>query len=142
MKWENYSNKFRELALQNHFAYADIDSWLNYAKNLFDKKLPIIFDQEHFSHLVGYQYSFILRASNAPNKFYRKFTIPKKSGGKRTISEPLPSLKEIQLWILEEILNRHQVSKFAKAYVKNRSIRQNARFHLKQKIVLMSTSQN
>ena len=136
MEWENYAKRFRDIALRNEFANTEIASWLSYAENLFNKKVPIIFEQEHFAHLVGYQYDFILKASNSPENFYRTFTIPKKSGGRRTISEPLPSLKEIQTWILEEILNKQAVSRYAKAYVKNRSIRQNARFHLRQKIVL------
>jgi RNA-directed DNA polymerase len=86
--------------------------------------------------LVGYKYEYLLRVSNNPEKFYRTFTIPKKSGGERDISEPLPSLKEIQRWILDEILNRYPISRYAKAYVRKRSIRENARFHVNKKLVL------
>ncbi|AGF79254.1 Retron-type reverse transcriptase [Desulfocapsa sulfexigens DSM 10523] len=54
----------------------------------------------------------------------------------RTICEPLPSLKEIQRWILDNILSQVTISKFAKAYVVGFSIKDNARFHLRQKQVL------
>jgi RNA-directed DNA polymerase len=136
MKWETYSKEFEKIALRGNFSSEEITFFLGYAKNLYDKKLPIIYDQEHLALLVGYKYEFLLKISNAPRKFYRTFTIPKKSGGERKISEPLPSLKEIQHWILQEILDKVPVSRFAKAYVKKRSIRENARFHIGQKFVL------
>lgn len=134
--WVNYSESFTEHAMHKGFSPEEIDSLLSYAKNLYDKGVPIIYDQEHFSLLVGYKYKFLLKASNSPASFYRTFSIPKKSGGERIINEPLPSLKEVQHWMLEEILNKHPVSRYAKAYVQKRSIRDNARFHVNQKLVL------
>jgi len=136
MKWEIYSKEFQKVAYNNNFTQEVIDSLLSYAKVIYDKKIPIIYDQEHLALLVGYKYEFLLRISNKSGKFYRTFTIPKKSGGERSISEPLPSLKEIQRWILDEILNRYPISRYAKAYVQNRSIRENARFHVAQNIVM------
>lgn len=136
MRWNSYSKKFRESAYNNNFNEEEINALLSYAKVLDDKKMPIIYDQRHFALLVGYKYSFILKISNKPKKFYRTFTIPKKAGGERSISEPLPSLKEIQHWILNEILYQYKISRFAKAYVKDLSIRDNARFHVCKKVVL------
>ena len=83
MEWQTYSDKFSEEAALNDFTKAEIEAYLNYAERLFKKKLPIIYDQEHFSHLVGYKYTYLIKISNAPDKFYRNFEIPKKSGGKR-----------------------------------------------------------
>ena len=142
MKWENYSKEFESTALRNNFTLEEISLLLGYAKNLYDKKLPVIYDQEHLALLVGYKYEYLLKISNASRKFYRTFTIPKKSGGERKISEPLPSLKEIQHWILQEILDQLPVSRLAKAYVKKRSIRENARFHIGQKVVLTIDLEN
>lgn len=136
MKWENYSEEFRKVGYRNNFTQEEIDSLLDYAKEIYNKKVPIIYEQEHLALLVGYKYEYIIKISNSPEKFYRTFKIPKKSGGEREISEPLPSLKEVQHWILDEILYRHPVSRYAKAYVRNRSIRENARFHVQQEIVL------
>jgi RNA-directed DNA polymerase len=135
-KWTLYSQKFSEQASRGDFSPEEIDSLLNYAKILYERQVPIIYDQEHLGLLVGYKYKFLLKISNKSEKFYRSFKIPKKSGGEREISEPLPSLKEIQRWILDEILYKCSVSRYAKAYIHKRSIRDNARFHLNQKNVL------
>ncbi|MBU1432154.1 RNA-directed DNA polymerase, partial [Myxococcota bacterium] len=37
---------------------------------------------------------------------YRQFRIAKKTGGLRTISAPMPRLKRVQRWILDEIINK------------------------------------
>jgi RNA-directed DNA polymerase len=135
-KWEEYSEEFRKAGYRNNFTQEEIDSLLDYAKKIYNYKVPINYEQEQLALLVGYKYEFLLRISNSAERFYRTFKIPKKSGGKREISEPLPSLKEIQRWILDEILNHHRVSRYAKAYIHKRSIRENARFHVNQEIVL------
>lgn len=136
MKWDSYIEKFSSAAKSENYLSTEIDDFLAYAKPLFDKKIPIIYDQEHLSLLLGYKYTYLLKISNSPERFYRTFRIPKKSGGERIISEPLPDLKEIQHWILNEILNKCPVSGFAKAYVRRRSIRRNAEFHIGKNIVL------
>ncbi|MGG7145705.1 retron St85 family RNA-directed DNA polymerase [Clostridium butyricum] len=135
MKWETYCNNYTNEAKSRNLDENKTNEYLEYAKILFDKDLPIIYDQYHLSLLVGYKYEYILAASNSSANFYRKFEIPKKNGDMRKISEPLPSLKEIQYWILNEILNKIKVSKYAKAYIKGRSIKENARFHRNQKVV-------
>jgi len=136
MDWQTYSDKFQIKAREAQFGEDDIDKCLQYASNLFSKDLPIIYDQRHLSLLVGYDERFLIKISNSSGRFYRNFKIPKKSGGQREIAEPLPSLKEIQGWILNEILYKCSVSRFAKAYVPGRSIKENARFHAKQNVVL------
>lgn len=136
MKWETYKKKFSKLAKENNFTDDFINESLLYAKNLFDKNVPIIYDQIHLSRLLGFSEQYLYGVSNDSTKFYRYFEIPKKSGGIRKIAEPLPNLKEIQRWILEEILYKFKVSDYSKAYVKGRSIKDNARFHRGQKMVL------
>lgn len=136
MKWETYKQNFQEAASNAGFTIEEINRCLDYAFKLFEKKLPVIYDQQHLSHLVGYHYEYLITASNSPHLFYRTFAIPKKSGGERRISEPLPSLKEIQNWILTEILYKCSISRYTKAYVKRRSIKENARFHKNQNLVL------
>ena len=68
--------------------------------------------------------------------FYRSFFIPKKNGKKRHIREPYPTLKEIQYWILNNILINHPLSKYAKAYIKNKGIIDNVKFHKGQKLII------
>lgn len=136
MNWVEYYTEFRIRAKQSGYSEAYCDKWLQYAKSLYDKKIPIIYSQEHLCLLLGYREEYVFAASNSPELFYRSYEIPKKNGGFRIISEPLPSLKEIQRWILDNILTRIDVSVYAKAYIKKRSIKDNARFHKRQKIVL------
>jgi RNA-directed DNA polymerase len=136
LDWAKYSKSFKREAHKAGYDDQYIEKCLNYAKCLSEKGLPIIYDQEHLAALTGYNIEYLRRASNAPNLFYRRFKIPKKSRGFREISEPLPSLKEIQQWILNNILYQCTVSKFAKAFKHQCSIRDNARFHRGQRSVL------
>ena len=141
MNWVTYEKKFREKAY-SEYRYLDaiIEMLLGYAKPIISNGFPIIFSLEHFSRLVGYKTTYIRRAikSNRGRYFYKNYFIKKKSGdGYRNIMEPLPSLKEIQSWILRNILNNDKnISRYAKAYIKNRSIRDNAKYHLKQVLVV------
>jgi len=72
----------------------------------------------------------------SPQHFYRQFNIPKSNGEMRTIDEPLPDLKYIQRWILSNILEAIPISPYAKAFYKGRGVKENARFHRRQKVVV------
>ncbi|SOD13356.1 reverse transcriptase family protein [Pedobacter xixiisoli] len=67
---------------------------------------------------------------------YHAFQIPKKSGGKRTITAPKQKLKRLQLWVLENVLNRIQINHHVHGFIKERSIVSNARPHLQKDIVI------
>lgn len=67
---------------------------------------------------------------------YKRFYIPKKTGGKRLISTPMPRLKTAQHWILENILSKVPVKDVAHGFVKSRSIVTNATPHLKAEVVI------
>jgi RNA-directed DNA polymerase len=136
MRWSTYESRFRRAAKREGLSGAYVEQCLSYAKPLHEKKLPIIYDQQHLAVLVGYSVDFLLGASNGTERFYRSFSVRKTSGGLRLISEPLPSLKGIQRWILDNILYRSPPSPFAKAFVPRSSIRHNARFHRAQQNVL------
>jgi RNA-directed DNA polymerase len=136
MDFENYRIGFQRKAENNSYSSENIAICLEYARTLVEKNLPIIYNPSHFSGLVGYKFSYISRAIIFTKFFYRDFLIEKNNGKKRLISEPLPSLKEIQLWILKNILSKIEVSKFAKAYVPRVTLKQNLVFHRDQKKVL------
>jgi RNA-directed DNA polymerase len=138
MNWKKYRAEFIHKATSESLDSESIKHALEYAKGLNKAGLPIVFSQNHLSLLVGYHIDFIRRASNAKlGEFYRCYEIKKKSSASmRTICEPLPSLKEIQRWLLDNILSRVKISKFAKAYVVGLSIKDNARFHRRQEQVL------
>jgi RNA-directed DNA polymerase len=136
MRWDEYAVLFNDTAEKAGYDREYIESCLSYARPLYEGNLPVIYDQEHLASLVGYSKSYLLRASNRTHKFYRRFSIPKKSGGARIIAEPLPSLKEIQRWILDNILYHIEPSSSAKGFIPNRSIQDNAAPHLNQPMVL------
>jgi len=135
MDFESYRKAFTEKAIQSGFSEFNINKCLNYAQTLFSNNVPVIYNTSHFSSLVGYKKNYIKRAALRTDYFYREFEIKKKNGKKRKISEPLPSLKDIQLWILKNILYKVEVSKFAKAYVPKVNLKNNITYHKKQKIV-------
>ncbi|MCA9692144.1 MAG: hypothetical protein KC636_21260, partial [Myxococcales bacterium] len=61
---------------------------------------------------------------------YRRFTVPKKTGGLRTIAAPMPRLKGAQRWILQHILDRVPVHEAAHGFLTMRSIVTNATPHV------------
>ncbi len=67
---------------------------------------------------------------------YRRFTIPKKTGGKRTISAPMPRLKAAQHWVLHNILDKVPVHEAAHGFLERRSIVTNAVPHVGADIVI------
>ena len=67
---------------------------------------------------------------------YQRFFIPKKTGGDRLISAPLPRLKEAQRWVLDAVLDRLPVHPAAHGFVPGRSICTNARPHVGQGVVV------
>ncbi|MFU1795611.1 retron St85 family RNA-directed DNA polymerase [Paenibacillus azoreducens] len=137
MNWNEYKNKFYHFAKFQNKDDNYINDCINYAEKLFSKNLPVIYDVTHFSYLVGYKESYIMKVANSQSPFYREFLIPKKNKDEyREISEPLPNLKVIQRWILDEILHKLNPSPFSKAFRIGYSIKDNAKYHRKQKLVL------
>jgi RNA-directed DNA polymerase len=140
MDWETYKEAFISAAQGSTPPKMDenrIQECLLYAKSLFDKGIPIIFDGDHLCQLLGFEHDFIWGATNAQERYYRTFQIKKRQKGEyREISEPLPNLKSVQHWILQNILDRCTVEESAKGFVKGKSIKDNARFHRDQHDVL------
>ncbi|WP_338812867.1 retron St85 family RNA-directed DNA polymerase [Bernardetia sp. Wsw4-3y2] len=140
MDYKEYKRRFEEVANKKNYSKEYTNYLLAYTEKLIVKKLPIIFDSTHFSKLVGYKKQYIKRVANNTPFFYRTFKVAKKNnkGVKkfRIVKEPLPSLKEIQIWILNNILEKIETSIYAKAYKKNLSIKDNAEFHTQKEILL------
>lgn len=136
MDFEEYKFRFIAEAQKKHKGKEYIDKCLSYAKIIIDNGCPVIYDSKHLSLLLGLELSYIMRAITYTHKYYWKYEIPKKDGGKRTIMEPLPNLKEAQSWILHHILYCQKVHSFAKAYVPGKKLKENGKFHTKKKIVV------
>lgn len=67
---------------------------------------------------------------------YQRFRIPKKTGGERLISAPMPRLKRAQYWVLDNILARVGLHEAAHGFVPERSILTNARNHVGKDVVV------
>lgn len=78
----------------------------------------------------------IYSISNNIEKNYKVYKIKKRNGKYRTIYEPNSMLKQIQKQILINILNNKSISKYAKAYHKGISLKDNAIPHINKKIIL------
>lgn len=103
--------------------------YLDYIRPLARRELPVVFDREHLAKLLGRTEAFVAAAAFSASSFYRRFDIPKRSGGSRAIAAPYESLKECQRWIVENILTRVKSHDAAMAYQIGRSIRTNAEAH-------------
>jgi RNA-directed DNA polymerase len=136
MNFSIYEQNFREQAYAHNKNEEYIESCLNYARNLNQKNLPIIYDAQHLSMLIGVKLDFLISISNGQRKFYRFFTIAKSNGKSRKIAEPLPLLKEIQHYILNSILIKIPCSVYSKAYKPGAKLKSNAKFHRNQPILI------
>ena len=62
MDYNDYADLFRITARQHFKSDEYISKHLAYAKRLMDNDLPVIYDSEHLSMLVGYTQGYIKHA--------------------------------------------------------------------------------
>jgi retron-type reverse transcriptase len=67
---------------------------------------------------------------------YQRFYVPKKTGGERLISAPMPRLKAAQTWILTNILDRVPPHEAVHGFLPGRSIVTNATPHVGAGVVI------
>lgn len=67
---------------------------------------------------------------------YHSFTLPKKTGGERLISAPMPRLKRAQYWVLDNILAKVPAHGAAHGFLAGRSIVSNATPHAGHDVVI------
>lgn len=102
--------------------------------------LPVIHNAAELADAMGITVpelrflAFARRASTVTH--YVRFRIPKKTGGFRTISAPMPRLKHAQRWILANILERLACHDAAHGFRRGRSIVTNARPHVGADVVV------
>lgn len=80
--------------------------------------------------------SFLLRVARTASHRYKKYPIPKKTGGTRMIYHPARELKLIQNWLLQNVLLKLPVHAAATAYRKGSSIKRNAEMHVANNYLL------
>ena len=74
--------------------------------------------------------------NTSETKHYIHFNLPKKTGGFRLISAPMPQLKSAQHWILDNILRKVAVHEAAHGFLAERNIVSNAQPHVGAQIVV------
>lgn len=114
-----------------------IEICLNYARNLLDIGLPVIFDKRHLAGLLGMTLSDLTGLLHTNSNFlYTIKEIPKRNGAKRQIVIPCVLLKYIQRWILDNLLYKIPISNHATGFRKESSILLNAQAHTSQECII------
>lgn len=85
---------------------------------------------------------YISRIAERSSYYYKDYTVPKRNGKSRYISQPSPELKTLQYWISHNILNKLPVSEAACAYKKGDSIKRHAQLHSKSSFFLHADIRN
>lgn len=111
-------------------------AYMAYLRPLVINRVPVIFGFQSLSDLLGIQESTLSSIVSSNSSFYRSFKIPKRSGGRRQIDAPYPSLLHCQRWIAKAILSSCKVSSVAHAYLPERSILTNAQVHCGSQFLL------
>lgn len=127
---------FRKEAKLQGRSDAFIDSCLQYAQHLTDQNLPVLFSTRHLAEAMGIDFRDLKKCIQERDYFYKQYPIKKKRGGVRQISTPYRNLKEIQRWILKEILSKVAVSPQAKGFRPKAGIKDNASAHQGSEVIL------
>ncbi len=102
--------------------------------------LPVMSTPAELARALGLPVSRLrwlaFHAEVATRTHYIQFTIPKKSGGQRTLSAPHRSLALAQRWIFEQIVSKLPAEPAAHGFLPGRSILTNARPHAGRAVVV------
>lgn len=131
----SYLNDLKNQMLEQKYEESYIELCVAYAKNLIDKRLPVIFDKEHLCKLMGMDLSVFNFYMIYTDNFYYTYKIPKKRGGFREIEVPTLNLTEIQRWLLTNIIEKIPISDYSYGFVKNKNIVDNAKNHINKRVV-------
>ena len=106
------------------------------ALNLLEQRLPPLTRRTWIPFLFGVSPKLIGAMEIHSFRYYRRFTIPKRSGGRREIVTPKRFLKTIQRWLLHRVFSHLPTSSAAHGFVAGRNIFSNAAVHLGGKNLL------
>lgn len=113
------------------------DVLLNYVGSILERDGIVILSLDHLASLTGIEECAMAEMISSNNKFYRSFSIPKRTGGERVISAPYPSLKQVQDWIYRVLLlPRTQLPECAVGFIPGKCLVDNAKPHIGSKYLL------
>jgi len=96
--------------------------------------LPVLATPEALAQAMGVSVgqlrALCFTRTASTTSHYVRFLLPKKTGGTRLISAPLPRLKAAQTWVLDNLLKKVPVHEAAHGFREGRSIVTNARPHV------------
>lgn len=87
------------------------------------------------SRQLGIRHEQVISIIHSANYCYKHYTIDKRDGSKRNISQPSKRLKILQRWVSHQIFGKLPIHSQAKAYIKGCSIRDNAIVHAKSRFI-------
>jgi len=137
LAWQAYKAQ-HIIYLGRHIYWSDdtsIDKWdIKDASNrLIENKLPLINKHTQLADAVNLSVpqlkGLCYQREVATTVPYTHFTINKRNGTPRQIWSPIPRLKYVQRWILENILNNLMTHGAAHGFVRGKSIITNAAVH-------------
>lgn len=131
-----YIEKLKSLFEKSHYGEEYKRKCIEYAERLLSNELPVIYDLEHLTMVLGIKKKILTKMIFAYQNFYSIVQIPKKSGGFRELQIPSVELKYIQRWILDNILKKIRISKHATGFCNRKSIVDNAKIHIGNKCIL------
>lgn len=94
-------------------------------------RIPIMSDIDSFANAMSLSRHLIYLLSTKSELYYRCFSIKKKNGETRNIMAPTYTMKTVQRWILQNVLDKLAISPCAMAFYKEKgsSTRRNAEIH-------------
>lgn len=99
--------------------------------------VPPVFDTMSLAHSLGIRNRTLMGLIVRRAKLYKKFVIPKKSGGKRVIHSPDPKLKYVQARVLERFFTKIKYPEHIAAYVPERTTRYSAEKHAGKPLLIV-----
>lgn len=84
---------------------------------------------EQISNDLQISITELQRIANTANSLYRRVQIPKRNKGMRELFIPAAELKLLQRWLLDKYIEKCRIHECAMAYIRGRSIRDNADTH-------------
>ena len=88
------------------------------------------------SRETGVSVSELAMICATASRRYRNYSIPKRTGGRRTINHPTPELKFLQRWLCKNVFSGLPIHGSAYAYQKGRSIADSAKLHVDNNYLL------
>ena len=97
---------------------------------------PVLWNIKDLSMYIHISTNLLYKLSKYNDKYYMKFTVPKKNGKNREICCPSKEMKAVQAWILRNIIDKINISNVVTGFVSGKNISNNVKPHLGNRFFL------